>query len=600
MALALAAWAAGCGADLLDKGSGWMGGEGGTDGGASPVPSGGPLATAGPDRRALAGSRVLLDGRGSSRPEDGRSIAFLWTQEAGPRVALDDASATVASFVAPPRNAREGDRLVFRLLVGDGSRTSLDRVAVEIVDRPEQLVPAPIALGGADQEVLREARVTLPAPAFVDPACDADCAGDALPFCWTQVEGTPVIVDDPCDREVSFVAPASPGVLTFRLDAHRGDGTNRAAACRPDAEPGADRPFCAAPDYVRVFVRDRDPRRGAPSVFIDFDGNPLPRVGPPLVVDSAAANYPRKLTVFASHRDPSGQQTNSFFGYRPIVGEPPLDEAVEAGLGLLTSEGMLQALKLELPREPSWPRTVGVAFEAQYNRVRAAPAALVVSWRPPAGAKPPIAQGVVPCGPSSDKWCGPFVPGDVVTLRGLAPGHPDPDALESCWEQLSGPAVSLEPAPGCMPGLVDRSFVAPPLAASAKELPLSFRFYLRDGGPLSSAPDVVVARVAASVQVPAFSVAVPEVLSPGMAGLAKVVASPRDLGLAIRWRQVWTPPSHRVQVAPLADCTPPGSCVSVTAPAEAAGHSIVLEAIATDVSGSTFTRRVTIPIEEGS
>lgn len=594
--LALAACAAGCGADEAAKGDGWSDGAGGSGGGPSSVPSGGPLATAGPDRRALAGDRVILDGRGSIRPEDGRAIAFLWTQEAGPRVALDDASATVATFVAPARNARDGDRLVFRLLVGDGSRTSLDRVAVEIVDRPEQLLPAPIALGGADQEVVRGARVTLPPPAVLDPACEGDCA---LPYCWTQVvEGAPVILSNACDGEASFDAPPSAGVLTFRLDAHRADGSNRSAACGADGAADADRPYCAAPDYVRVFVRDRDPRRGAPSVYIDYDGNPLPRVGPPLIVDAPAASYPRKVTVFASHRDPSGQQTNSFFGYRPLVGEPPLDEAVLAGLGLLTSEGMLQALKFEVPREPSWPRTLGVAFEAQYNRVRAAPAALVISWRPPAGAPPLVAEGVAPCGPASGEWCAPFSPGDEVTLRGLAPGHPSPGELESCWEQISGPAVSLEPAAGCLPGLVDRTFSAPSLAAGARELPLAFRFHLRDGGPISSAPDVVVVRVSGAARDPRLAVTAPDQLAPGEAGFAKVVTSPRDLGLAIRWRPVWTDGTPRVDLVPSADCAPAGACVSFAAPAEAADRSIVLEAIATDAAGSTYTRRVAIPIAE--
>lgn len=583
--------AAGCAASADMGGSFDPGGSGGKGEVPAGVPSGGPLATAGPDRKALAGDVVLLDGRGSSRGEDGRAITFLWSQEEGPRVALDDPSATVARFVAPPRDALGGDRLVFRLLVGDGARFSADRVAIEIVDRPEQIEPAPVVLGGADQEVLRRARVQLPQPAFVDAACldddDPDeCRARPPSFCWTKVEGAPVTLEDPCDGEASFEAPARAGVLTFRLDAHRGDGTNRSPLCRADGAPSPDRPFCAPPDYVRVFVRERDARRSPPNAAVDVMPAAFQAPGPLVAVERPQATYPQEVVLYARHGDPSGLQTNTLWGWRPLVGEPRFEDAS------LTSEGISQDLKFVLRPEPGSPRTVGIAFEAQYNRVRAAPAAVVLAWRPPTDVPPLQAEGAPACGPASAEWCAPFSPGDEVVLRGAA----SPRTVESCWEQVAGPPVALEPEAGCLPGIVDRTFAAPAIPEGATGVALSFRFTARDGGPYASAPDVVVVRVAPQVDPPSVELTVPDELRAGEPALLEAV--PVAAGTTTRWRRAWVPGAPTVTVIPLADCAPSGSCVAVEAGQDAIGSTAYFEAIATDGRGATFVRRVAIPVEE--
>jgi len=584
--LAVAVIAAGlsvaCAADSADRSSADPGGSGG--GGEIPadVPTGGPLATAGPDRRVLAGELVSLDARGSSRSEDGRAIAFFWTQEEGPRVALDDPSATVARFVAPPRTARNGDTLVFRLQVSDGARTSFDRVAIEVVDRPEQITPALVALGGADQEVLRGARVQLPAPTIVDAAClDDGCQVETTSYCWSQVEGAPVVLDDACDGSASFDAPARPGVLTFRLDAHRGGAENRSPLCGADGAPSPDRPACAPPDFVRVFVRDSV--HAPPLAWIKPASS-----GPLRVVGGPAAGYPQEFELNAGHYDPGSEiRTNTLAGWRPLFGDPLL-----TGVGL-TSEGMLLNSELVQPREPGWPRVVGIAFEAQYGRMRAAPAAVVLAWRPPSDRPALVARGDAACGAASDEWCAPFTPGEVVTLRGGAPGHPAPDTLESCWEQIAGPPVALEPDAGCRPGLVDRTFVAPEVPAGAPGLALSFRFTVRDGGPLSSPPDVVVAQVTAQAAVPPVELVVPAELHPGMPALLQATGA---VGMAVRWRKVWTPDSPNVSLARIADCEPAGSCATIVAGEDAVGHSASFDALVTTASGETWTRRVELPV----
>ena len=582
--LAVAAIAAGlavaCGADSAERSSADPGGSGG--GGVLPadVPTGGPLATAGPDRKVLAGEVVSLDARGSSRGEDGRAIAFFWTQEEGPRVALDDPSATVARFVAPARTAREGDRMVFRLQVSDGARASFDRVAIEVVDRPEQIEPALVALGGADQEVMRGARVQLPAPTFVDAAClGEDCQGETPSYCWSQVEGAPVALEDACDGVASFDAPARPGVLTFRLDAHRTEGANHSPLCRAVGAPSPDRPSCAPPDYVRVFVREQD-TRSPPSAWIKRENVPIPRL---LVEERPAASYPQEIVLTGA----SVPQPLTLAGWRPLLGDPLL-----SGVGL-TSEGMLLDAQLVLSREPGWPRAVGIAFEAQYRRMRAAPAAVVLAWRPPVDHPSPVARGSAPCGPASEDWCAPFVEGDVVTLRGEVPGHGAPASIESCWEQLSGPPVTLEPDAGCLPGLFDRTFVAPAVPEGAPGLGLSFRFTVRDGGPLSSLPDIVVVQVVAQAEVPPAELVVPAELHPGSPALLQAAGA---TGMAARWRKVWMPDSPIVSLATIADCEPAGSCATVVVGEDAVGRIATFDALLTDASGATWTRRVEIPV----
>jgi len=572
-----------------------------------PIPHrGGPLALAGPDQRALPGMRVVLDARGSVPPEDGRAFSRLWVQEAGPRVSLDDPTAAVATFIAPQRQAQASDRLLFRLILDDGLQRSHDRVAVELVDEPTQILPAPVALGGADQEVRPGSLVTLAVPAgeqptwatpvFLDPAClleggSPECAEVRLPHCWSQVEGSPVLLEDPCGDSPSFLAPDREDILTFRLDAHRDDGTDRALLCGPDADLDADRPACAAADYVRIFVRRSAWRTLPPTGKINYPDD-LPRVDSIMRVERSAAAYPSQVRLSATAADPISQQLNTFYGFRPLVG--------------MTPPGELINFEVVLSRDPAWPRMVAVVFESQFRRLRAAPAPAILAWLPPSDRPPLHADaGDPPCSASSIEWCAPPVAGELLSLEGSAPGSASPTTIHYCWEQIAGPPVALDPPEPCVVGLGSRSFVAPSPGPGISHLDLSFQLVVRDQGPFSSSPDVVAVRIQGDdPPPPVVAVATPLEARAGAGALldASRSGSPADLPLTVRWRQVRSPNTPRVDLRRATDCydpeAPGGACMRLIAPLEAVGSTIELEVLATDSNLLTSTRRVHLPVVE--
>lgn len=457
-----------------DKGEGGSGGDPGDDtawGGP-----GGPLANAGPDQRLLPGLPGRLDGRGSLRGERGLELRYLWTQESGPRVALDDPTSPVAWFVAPPMPDDTDPRLVFRLTVDDGLQPTSDRVTVELVRSSEELLPAPIALGGADQEVLEGALVGLGPPTLLDPACllqgGADgCEREAeMRWRWTQVEGPPVYPSP----EGRFTAPNREAVLTFRLDAHRPALEDETAACGPGRGPTASA-LCAAPDYVRVFVRPSGPGvrpERAPEASV-LDPDTLAPSG------GVARENKLRFTVSCSETAPASPVVR--YGYRPLLGDTPFS-------------GMKQQRKLDLVSRLSppigeldrrWPGIQAVAYEARARRLHAAPVPIVVSWEFPQGKTLATRVAADPCGEA------PCVEGERIALQAAA-GDP---ALTWCWIQTFGPKVAFEEGGSCLKGNPDRHFVAPPVPADGKELILSFLLTVHDGGPLSSLPDTVVLRI---------------------------------------------------------------------------------------------------------
>ncbi len=90
-----------------------------------------PIVAVGDDFFADENTLVFLDGSSSFDPND-EELTFFWTQIAGPPVFLTDAATPIASFVAP--SVTEDVRLVFKLVVDDGTYESEASLAVDVID----------------------------------------------------------------------------------------------------------------------------------------------------------------------------------------------------------------------------------------------------------------------------------------------------------------------------------------------------------------------------------------------------------------------------------------------------------------------------------
>lgn len=90
-----------------------------------------PVANAGQDRTVNEGALVNLDGSLSFDP-DGNPITFLWSQTAGPTVALSNPSSPTPTFTAPQVDA--DTVLTFQLLVSDGLLTGSATVNVTLIN----------------------------------------------------------------------------------------------------------------------------------------------------------------------------------------------------------------------------------------------------------------------------------------------------------------------------------------------------------------------------------------------------------------------------------------------------------------------------------
>lgn len=554
----------------------------------------GPLANAGPDQRALPGMVVRLDGRGTVPPEDGRPFRYLWLQEAGPRVHLSDPTSVVTDFVAPPIRPAEAldaatDRLVFRLIVDDGAFRRSDRVAIQLVESSDELASAPAVVAGADLEAAPSEEVELPPPSFLSPSCPAEedpgCSNERLPFCWTQVAGPAVELSGACEPPTRFVAPAFESLLIFRVDAHE-RGLHDPEACGPEDLLPRESPLCAAPDYLRVVVRQTPRRVEPPTTWLRVRDEERERVEA-IEIGGPAAEIPELVELAAGGWDP--ERWTLVGRFRPVLGRLDLPP---------------DASPLRLPT-PTWPGPVGIAFDPWFYRhhtqggqtrmewVRAAPFLAVIHWRSPADSLPLAGNaGPRPCGPTSpSRVCEPLVPGQEVVLSGRFEGG----GAQGCWEQTYGPMVDLVPSARCVTGSAERRFVAP-APAGDEPLELAFRFTVRDAGPYESRPSTLWLQVRPEdVPPPWVEVAAPASLAPGASAELNASAStdPQGGPLLFRWRQLEGP------AVQLRDCDDDGqgACKVLTAPLEAEGRLLLEVEVASAASRLLTSRRIEIPLE---
>jgi hypothetical protein len=167
------------------------------------------LQTAQAQNIARTGEIVTLSGEGIDPDND--DLTITWEQISGERVKLLPSNkAAEPTFTAPYVANGEVKILKFRLTVEDPFG-AVDTAIVSVSIVPENLPPT--ADAGSDQTVSKGDQVTL-------DGTGTDPDDDSLTFHWFQLDGPPVVLDDPDSQTPSFETsnmPRSSGVLRFQL-----------------------------------------------------------------------------------------------------------------------------------------------------------------------------------------------------------------------------------------------------------------------------------------------------------------------------------------------------------------------------------------------
>ncbi|MCB1905459.1 MAG: IPT/TIG domain-containing protein [Gammaproteobacteria bacterium] len=192
-----------------------------------------PVAKAGPDQTATLGTRVSLDGSGSS-DVDGQVLTYNWVLAVptGSAAILDDPQSVTPAFTIDlPGN------YVATLKVSDGQVESApDSVSITTENS------TPVACTGDPQSVLIGDDVQL------DGRCSIDPDGDALTYSWslTPPTGSAAALDDPTIATPSFLVDL-PGTYIAQLVVNDGKTDSLPVTVavstgnsRPIADPGPD------------------------------------------------------------------------------------------------------------------------------------------------------------------------------------------------------------------------------------------------------------------------------------------------------------------------------------------------------------------------
>jgi len=159
-----------------------------------------PVVDTGADQLLTEGASVSLDGSLSS-DTDGTIVSYLWVQLSGTTAVLNNATLSIADFIAPNVPASSTDELVFQLTVTDNyALTDTATVSVFVQDAliTNQL---PVANAGTDQIVNENTLVNLDASASTDDT-------SIVSYFWQQISGTnSITLDDSSSITPSFSAP---------------------------------------------------------------------------------------------------------------------------------------------------------------------------------------------------------------------------------------------------------------------------------------------------------------------------------------------------------------------------------------------------------
>ncbi|MFL0806695.1 MAG: DUF1566 domain-containing protein [Oceanobacter sp.] len=169
-----------------------------------------PVANAGQDQRALAGTTVHLPGSGQDA--DGSIASYEWTQVDGTNAIINNTTAATTTVTLP--SVTTSEVLSFSLTVTDNQGAS-DTDSVDLtlfVDASTVDNSVPLANAGVDQVVSTGDSVLL-------SGSGDDLDGVIESYAWTQTDGVSVTLTDANTSMPSFTAPTVNGqaTLTFAL-----------------------------------------------------------------------------------------------------------------------------------------------------------------------------------------------------------------------------------------------------------------------------------------------------------------------------------------------------------------------------------------------
>jgi len=341
---------------------------------------GAPIAAAGADQIVLPRAEVALDGTGSL-DFDGTIASYAWTQQGGTPVTLTGADTATPSFTAPAGSGT----LTFQIAVTDDEgKTGTDTVDV-IVNQ------APVAAAGDDLTVPTDLPVTLDGSGSYDP--DGTITG----YQWTQLEGTPVQLQNAGAPVATFIAPPTAGGLVFKLTVTDELGFKRSDTVAVDVFLNLKPVAKAGPDRIV--------RPGA-SVILDGTGSHDP--------DGAIASWAWTVTSCVTIDGPCSLELTGADTATPSFTAPG-------------SSGLVY-LSLKVTDNVGAATTDSIAISVFFQE----PVALIA-------AATSCVQG-----------------GSTITLNGTGSQDADGTIVAYAWRQLSGPPVSLS---GAATGI--SSFMAP-------------------------------------------------------------------------------------------------------------------------------------------
>lgn len=480
--------------------------------------------------------QVVLAGAGQDI--DGDGVTLLWTQIAGPHVALQGATSNNPTFIAPAVSPAQGSvTLTFQLVANDafapGDTEALNSAPSTVDVLVKHANRAPIAAAGPNKDIPEQTTATLDGSGSYDPD------NDAISYAWTQTGGTPVVLDTTDPVHPTFTTPdVGPAgtTLTFSL----------VVTDTPSVGSGAS--LSSAPSAVVISVKyvNRPPvavtgpgqiTDEGGSVILngsnssDPDGNAFTYAwtqvsGPAAGLSDAAAAKP---AVTAPMVDRFGatlvfalQVTDEFGAASNVaqtaiavrnVNHAPVADAGETQSVPEDTDVALAGLAVDADTEEqalltyAWQQTAGPSvtltggttlspsFRAPLVTAGGNPLAKVtlkfkLTATDPNGAAASDEMEVIVANvdhaPIANAG-GIIIANEaqLVTLNGAFSSDPDGDALTYAWVQTSGPAVTLANANTATP-----SFTAPFVTAAGATL--KFKLTVNDGFSGSSCDTATV------------------------------------------------------------------------------------------------------------